>query len=192
MKYLLDIETHLQMSDMIISKYIPTNVLTGARFIPTLRYPISGMSGSDIEKQEIEKYTSKNKLQDVLSPIPYLAYKSSRMMKELLVNLIYLDCDYTILSDLKFNKLLKSSTCIHDPEETYDSVVFSYIENITEEDFRRLETLILHIYHTQIKPIVGFKTRNVWDIDLETNNIWLVDIGNVYEYRFKEALENLK
>lgn len=192
MKYLLDIESYLHMADFIVSKYIPMDIPEGCRFLPTLRYPISGLTGNEIEKQEIEKYTLKNKLHDVLSPVPYLSYRSSKMIKELLLNLIYLDCDYSIVNDLKYNRLLKLSTCIYDPNETYDSIIFSYIDNIRVEDFDKLENLILHIYRTQIQHLVGYRTKNIWDIDLQTNSVWLIDMGNVYEYRYKEALENAK
>lgn len=192
MKYLLDIETYLQMSDMIVSKYRPLNILEGCRFLPTLRYPILGRTGTVTEQREVEKYVARNKLQDSLSPTPYLAVISCDMMKELLLNMIYINYDYEVRNSLKFNSLLNKSSCIFRPDNDYHLIIREYINIITNEDFDRLERLIKHIYITQLLPIVECKNKNIWDIELETNNVWLVDIGNVYEYRFKEAIENTK
>lgn len=186
MKYLIDLETQLQMFDIIYQKYRPLD-MSGFRFLPTLRFPINGVDGSEIEKSEIEHYSLKGKLNDSVSETPYLSFMSCNMVREALLNIIYMDTTIQTANALIRNNIIEASECFYNPKETPYEIIVSYLGQISEVDFKRIEDLLISIYKNTLEPIIGIGTKNIWDINFETNQVWLVNMGNVFEYRYKEA-----
>lgn len=176
-KTVLGVDEYLRIVEEIFKKYldIEQNNLT---FVKFERYPI-------INKGIL----SKIKDNTLISNKPFAPYMCVACVKDMLLDRIYMDSSRD--KSFKYNPFIPGGgrTDLVPDYDNDASIIYSYIDNIIEEDIEQIVKWVDKLYKENVKQIVNHYPDSLYDIDIETTMFILINLGNVKTYRYNELLE---
>lgn len=181
-KYHLDIEHHLYLIDTYFDMYQPIDY-TYLKFLPTLRLPLDRTD--EIHVKELKHYQRIGGVDQYISSQPYLPWRCVDMVKTVVLEEIYNNTGLEIFKVNYLKSNFKSFVLGLEREE----IIYSYLGDIYLDHKKNINNILRTINSDFICPIIDqHSDESIWDIDYNTNFMFLVNTGNIYKYRYKELL----
>lgn len=183
-KILIDIDPELNMLENFYMRLEQNLDNIGLRFIPNKRYPLTS---KDFNKLNINSKYITNK-----PTSPWLCVAE---VKDCVVNNIYNEkkdiCHPMIFELFKRNQLLKTggTNFIEYWDDNLEFFRKDVYFSLTEQE----QTLFNLYVDSIVRSVLDYTNRfpnNVFDLDIETNHVFIENLGEIGAYRYFEYLYN--
>ena len=195
-KIKLDIESELELIENLLAGYIQDDRdMNGNIFLPFLRFPVANVSNEINADErlriirnipELKNYNLEY-LVKYLSYEPYLPYQTVEPILKYCLSQVYLQYYHDI--DFKVNRIMnKGRNFLTNPSLDLDYYLEEYDIYCPDSILDKVYDLTYAIIG-KIEKYTELNKFHVIDLDYNTNNIYIVDMGNIKSYRYDEYID---
>jgi hypothetical protein len=171
---ILDIDSHMVLADMILSKYIE---MPNAIYIRGLRFPLT----SRRDLTTYQKY-------GISGNEPWHPIIVAPLLKDML--------EYYQYTHTQYANLFHTST-LGDPIKIYnvpvsvtdEQLILNYVPSISESDIDELIEIFVNVYHMLLESVFEENPDSIYTIDINTSRYILLRHDDIRAYRYTELCD---